>query len=69
MTFPFFLCMSIYIYIYRLKIWREMFVIPNTNPNEEQPSDLEETINDYNYNNPNDSQHYIPEQYEVSNLI
>lgn len=41
-----------------------MFVVP-TSSNEEQPSDLEETIKDYDYNNPNDSQHLIPEQYEV----
>lgn len=41
-----------------------MYVVPNPS-NEEQPSDLEETINDYNYNNPNDSQNFIPEQYEV----
>lgn len=42
-----------------------MFVIPTSNTNEEQPSDLEEMINDYDYNNPNDSQNLIPEPYEV----
>ncbi|XP_065222605.1 condensin complex subunit 2-like [Planococcus citri] len=48
---------------FRLKTCREMFVVPKPS-NDEQPSDLDETINDYNYNNPNDSQHFIPEQYE-----
>ncbi|KAK7603010.1 hypothetical protein V9T40_003009 [Parthenolecanium corni] len=49
---------------FRLKIWREMFVIPSKNINEDQPADLDETIKDYNYDNPHDSQNFIPEQYE-----
>lgn len=42
-----------------------MYVIPTTNTSDEQPSDLEEMINDYDYDNPNDSQNQIPEPYEV----
>lgn len=55
--------------INRLKIWREMFVIPSKNINEDQPADLDETIKDYNYDNPHDSQNFIPEQYEVRKNI
>lgn len=46
-----------------------MFVIPTSSSNEEQPSDLDENINDYDYNNPNDSQHFIPETYEVRTYL
>lgn len=42
-----------------------MYVV-STSSNEDQPSDLEETINDYNYDNPNDSQNCNPERYDVS---
>lgn len=55
------------LFLSRLNVWRDMFIIPNAKNADEIPYELDEMIDDYDYDNPNDSQNFLPDHHEVKN--